>query len=109
MAKVSTPGEEATMHHSSISAVRSEALVSTLQCSDNPGAGQVEQAIARAVREFGSRGCAALVAQEFGDHPEIAVTRMRWARQVVNEVFGATSLDARHTRPYEPSELAHAA
>jgi len=27
------------------------------------------------------------VAQEFGDHPETAVIRMRWARSVVREAF----------------------
>jgi hypothetical protein len=77
------------MHQLSINAVRSEALfVSLLQRSDDPGSEQVRQAIARAVREFGSRGCAARVAQEFGDHPEVAVGRMRWARRLVDEAFG---------------------
>ncbi len=98
------------MHHLSINAVRSEALfVSMLQRSDNPSAGQVQQAIARAVRELGSRGCAARVAQEFGDHPEIAVARMRWARQVVDEAFGATGLEAVHARRFAASVVAHAA
>src|SRR6266511_2805623 len=58
------------MRQLSINAVRSEALfVSALQRSDDPGAEQVRQAIAGAVRELGSQGCAARVAQEFGDHP----------------------------------------
>jgi hypothetical protein len=97
------------MHYLSINAVRSEALfVSTLQRSDDPSAEQVHQAIARAVREFGSRGCAARVAQEFGDHPELAVARMRWARQVVDETFGATRLEAAHARLFAPSGVAHA-
>ena len=79
------------MNHLDINTVRSEALfVSTLQRSDGPDARQVQQAIAQAVRAFGSRGCAARVAQEYGDHPEIAVTRMRWARQVVDATFDAT-------------------
>src|SRR5690348_15051359 len=86
-----TGGEEATMQQLSFQAVRSEALfVSALQRSDDPDAGQIRQAITQAVREFGSRGCAARVAQEFGDHPEIAVPRMRWARQVVDETFHST-------------------
>ena len=52
------------MYHLSINAVRSEALfASALQRSDTPRAGRVQQAIARAVREFGSRGCALRVAQ----------------------------------------------
>jgi hypothetical protein len=79
------------MHHLDINAVRSEALfVSPLQRSDQPGAAEIRDAIARGVREFGSRGCAARVAQEFGDHPEIAVLRMRWTRRVVDELFGIT-------------------
>ena len=60
---------------------RADALfVSVLQCSQQPTAPQVEQAITAAIRAFGDLGCAALVAQEFGEHPEIAVSRMRWAR-----------------------------
>jgi len=71
------------MHESSISAVWADALfVSVLQGCDRPSAGQVRQTVARAVCIFGSRGCAELVAQEFGDHPETAVTRMRWAREL---------------------------
>jgi hypothetical protein len=41
-----------------------------------------------AVRAFGSQGCAERVAQEFGDHPEAAAARMRWARALAGETFG---------------------
>jgi hypothetical protein len=96
------------MHNLSINAVRSEALfVSAMQRSDGPSVGQVQQAIARAVREFGTRGCAERVAQEFGDHPEIAVSRMRWARQAVDEAFGASRLQPRRPRLFT-SVAAHA-
>jgi len=68
----------------SLSAARADALfVSALQSSDHPTAAQVEQAIAVATRAFGDLGCAAKVAQEYGEHPETAVTRMRWARLTV--------------------------
>ena len=78
------------MHHLSVSAVRADALfVSALQRSEEPSAGQVRQAVAAAVRAFGGRGCAERVAQEFGDHPETAAARMRWARTVIGEAFGA--------------------
>ena len=78
------------MHHPSISAVRADALfVSALQRSDDPSTGQVRNAIAAAVHEFGGQGCAERVAQEFGDHPETAVVRMRWARELVDEAFSA--------------------
>ena len=55
-------------------------FVSALQCSQAPSTDQVRQAIDAAVRAFGYSGCAGRVAQEFGDHPETAVSRMRWAR-----------------------------
>jgi hypothetical protein len=77
------------MHHLSVSAARADALfVSALQRSDELNTGQVQQAVASAVRAFGSRGCAERVAQEFGDHPDTAVARMRWARMVAAEAFG---------------------
>ena len=74
---------EPAIYESSISAVWADALfVSVLQGCDQPSAGQVPQAVARTVTVFGPLGCAELVAQEFGDHPETAVTRMRWAREL---------------------------
>jgi hypothetical protein len=60
-------------HHLDSSAFGADALfVSALQCSDAPSAGQVRQAIDAAVAAFGCLGCAERVAQEFGDHPEMA-------------------------------------
>ena len=45
------------MHHLSISAARADALfVSALQRSEELSTGQVRQAVAAAVRAFGSRG-----------------------------------------------------
>lgn len=54
-------------------------FASALQRCDEPSAGQVRRAVATAVRAFGYAGCAGKVAQEFGDHPEVAAARMRWA------------------------------
>jgi hypothetical protein len=77
-----------TMNHASTRAVWAEALfASVLQRSDRPSPGQVRKAVAAAVCAYGGCGCAELVAQEFGDHPETAVERMRWARDVAGEVF----------------------
>jgi hypothetical protein len=71
-----------------VTAARCEALfVSSLQRSDEPTMTEVRDAIRRTIRELGSRGCACCVAQEFGDHPETAVPRMRWARAAVAEAF----------------------
>jgi len=76
-------------------------FASALQRSDAPSAGQVRTAAAGALRAYGGRGCAERVAQEFGDHPEAAIARMRWARGVVGEVFAATGpeRDGRRRRP----------
>jgi hypothetical protein len=64
-----------------ISTARADALfASALQRSDEPTVAQVHGAIAAALAAFGIRGCAARVAQAYGDHPETAVQRMRWAR-----------------------------
>lgn len=82
--------------------VRSEALfASALQMSATPSAAEVRAELARTVRRMGVRGCAARMAQEFGDAPEASVARMRWARQVVAEVFTppATRTPADHHRP----------
>ena len=77
-------------HKSSITAFRADALfVSALQRSDTPTAGQIRQAIEVAVAAFGGPGCAERGAQEFGDHPETAAARMRWARAAA----GAASAD----------------
>ena len=88
---------QSVTHHLSISTTRADALfVSALQRSDDPSAGQVRQAIAVAVREFGGRGCAARVAQEYGEHPETAVARMRWARATIAGTFSRPSLAPVH-------------
>ena len=57
-------------------------FASGLQPSEAPTAETVAQAINRAIRRLGLRGCVARMAQEFGDHPDAAATRMRWARQL---------------------------
>ena len=67
-----------------ISTARADALfASPLQRSDEPTPAQVHQAIAAALAAFGIQGCAARVAQAYGEHPETAVPRMRWVRATV--------------------------
>ncbi len=88
----------------SIDAARADALfASALQISDEPSAVQVKQAIDAATSTLGDLGCAARVAQEFGEHPETAVARMRWARAEVAGVFGGPEPEPgyapRHARP----------
>ena len=78
------------MSRRQVEAARCEALfASDLQGSQCPDPEQVRQAVARAIRALGVRGCCARVAQEFGDHPDTAVARMRWARQAVSQAYPA--------------------
>ena len=58
-------------------------FASGLQQSDAPTGAAVTEAVRRTVRKFGVGGCAGRMAQEFGDHPEAAMDRMRWVRQLV--------------------------
>jgi hypothetical protein len=79
--------------------VRCEALFSSwLQPSDAPTADMVATAISRAVRQFGIRGCASRMAQEFGDHPDTSAKRMRWARQLIAQGPAAQRREADHER-----------
>jgi hypothetical protein len=69
-------------------AVQCEALfASDLQSSQRPEPRHIRRAILDMIMKFGARYCVAQVAQEFGDHPETAVTRMRWAREAVAEAY----------------------
>lgn len=66
----------------------SEALfVSHVQRSQEPTAELVRAAVDDTIRRHGVGGCAALVAQEFGEHPDSAVGRMRWARTAITSAF----------------------
>ncbi len=81
----------------SISAARAGALfASPLQRSDEPSARQVRRAIATAIGVHGVRGCAARVAQAYGEHPETALTRMRWALTEVASAFGGSPAEPAH-------------
>ena len=64
-----------------------EALfVSQLQPSDRPSADEVRAAIRASMLAFGgASGCAARCAAEYGEHPEVAVNRMRWALSIAQD------------------------
>jgi hypothetical protein len=61
-------------------------FASTLQASENPSPDRVRTIIEDQIRlrHADPACCAALVAQEAGDHPEAYETRMRWALKAVN-------------------------
>ena len=72
------------MYLRSIRALRADALfASALQPSDPLSVSRIRQAIALALDAYGGADCAGRVAQEFGDHPETAAVRMRWAHDSV--------------------------
>jgi hypothetical protein len=82
-------------HHFGITGLEAAALfVSALQRSDAPSAGQIRHAIDAVVRAFGHSECAGRVAQEFGDHPETAAARMRWARETLSDLAFCAPLAA---------------
>jgi hypothetical protein len=82
-----------------LTAARAEALfTSHLSTGSHPAHDVVEQAIRTAVRTHGGvRGCAADVATEYGDHPDVAVPRMRWARGVIDDLYA-------RSRPTHPRD-----
>jgi len=68
--------------------VRAEALfVSDVQSAERFDATCVRKAVMRSVRRHGPRGCAELVAHEFGEHPETAVSRMSWVLNAVRAAY----------------------
>ena len=65
-----------------------EALfVSDVQPSERPTQQRVEQAVTAMILRHGSDGCAAGVATEFGDHPDVAVRRMHWVHAELTSVL----------------------
>ena len=81
-----------------VNEARCEALfASGLQPSDAPTPEALADVISRTVRQFGIAGCLSRMAQEFGDHPETAASRMRWIRQLVSGTYAAAaSRPSRH-------------
>jgi hypothetical protein len=86
---------------STVQELAAEALfVSDLQPSECPTRRAVEDAVTAMILRLGSDGCAAGVAEEFGDHPESAVRRMSW---VHGELGRIASVVAAPRRPHYAS------
>jgi hypothetical protein len=81
-----------------LSVARAEALfTSQLATGSRPTYAVAEAAIRSAVRTHGGvRGCAADVAAHYGDYPELAVPRMRWARNTVDQLYEVRPARAAH-------------
>ena len=61
-------------------ATQAEALfVSSLQPSDQPTLDEIVAAIGLSLKTRGVSGCADVLAAEYGEHPDEAAHRMRWA------------------------------
>ena len=66
-------------------AARAAALfASELPTGSRPSGSAIDAAVAASVRGFGgTRGCVAMMATAYGDCPETAAPRMRWALAMV--------------------------
>lgn len=63
-------------------------FASTLSASRPPTPAEVDQAIQESVRAHGGiRGCCAEMAAAYGDYPQSAVARTRWARLAVAAAY----------------------
>ena len=74
-----------------LNTARAEALhVSSISADRTPTREEVSAAIRYAIRLHGGvRGCAGEVAAAYGEHPEIAAPRMRWALRTVAVTYPA--------------------
>jgi hypothetical protein len=62
-----------------------EALfVSDLEPSENPSVQRIHDTIDQMTQRYGADGCAARMASEFGEHPDLAVRRMIWVRRIMD-------------------------
>lgn len=74
--------------------VRCVIFASALQQSESPSVDAVVAAIRSVLADVGLTGCICRMAQEFGDHPETASERMRWAGELTGgQVVTAAGLD----------------
>jgi hypothetical protein len=99
-----------------LTAARAAALfVSDLSATEQPTNVVVEAAIKHALQtRGGTRGCAADVAAAYGDYPELAARRMRWANSLVENLYArrtphrprrATRLTGTGRHPARPQNL----
>ncbi len=73
---------------SPLEALMAEALFcSDLQPSAGPSVFEVSTAAELTLLRLGANECAAVVAQEFGDHPEVSARRMVWCIAQVEQAF----------------------
>jgi hypothetical protein len=72
--------------------VAAEALhASRVQQSENLTPGLIHDAVVGAVTVYGVDGCAARLAQQYGDRPADAAARMRWCLAAVRAAYPAVT------------------
>jgi hypothetical protein len=76
-----------------LTVARAEALFSSdLPTGTRPTRAEATAVISDAVRTHGGiRSCATVLAGEYGDHPETAVPRMRWALAAIRALYPTPS------------------
>jgi len=81
------------MTRSILDIARTRALaLSTVSAHQPLDRAATEEVIRRTMRSHGGvRGCAAAIAQQYGEHPELAAPRMRWASQRVAALYQPAS------------------
>jgi hypothetical protein len=87
--RVATLAEVQSAHYGPLLAARAEALfASDLSAQREYTTIEVAAAISHAIGAHnGVRGCAGQVAAAYGERPETAASRMRWARAVVEGTY----------------------
>jgi hypothetical protein len=70
-------------------------FASTLQPSEHPTAEQVTAAVCDSLRRHGGQqGCTSICAAEYGEHPDTAPERMRWALALTHHLSPTATLAA---------------
>jgi len=67
-------------------------FASTLQPSQPVTPAEARAAITAAITRHGAHGCVAILAGEYGEHPETAANRMRFARELAATLTPAPAL-----------------
>jgi hypothetical protein len=66
-------------------------FVSDTPCTNDPDCSSVRAAVESTLEQLGPDECYARAAEVFGDRPEVALDRIRWARRVCAEAFARGS------------------
>ena len=85
------------MYLPGVCALQADALFASALRGDELNARRIHQAITVSLNAYGAEGCAGRVAREFGDHPETAAARMRWARAAVAFLGSQAAPEIRRT------------